>query len=274
MRRGSSLAALPLSMTLEEPMHNDDYGFGDDHQPKRIIRKRVRHATLPINFPTTKAVAGMVRARLPLMADGLLHLDTDPYWVRISPYPVKIAFLSQDANGRFTVAEHIPDIGVISRDGRKAFIDYIPLAIQRERPHLARRAELLKEIFREEHGASYAVHDERCIYIEPRFSNLKTMWKHKLNGWDIEALMAVRKALGRLSMPATLAEIRQAAELPGLQIVWDIGGGERRQDLDNVDRSFSAVMQLAMDGELWVDLSRPFAATSLVDRNRAWRSKA
>jgi hypothetical protein len=266
MRRGLGLAMPTLSMTLEETMNNDDYGLGDDHQPKRNIRKRVRHATLPVNFPTTKAVAGTVRARLPLMADGLLHLDTDPYWTRISPYPVRIEFLSQDKNGRFVVAAHVPDIGVISRDGRKVFIDYVPLVIQRERPHLARRTELLKEIFREEHGAAYAVHDERSIYIEPRFSNLKTMWMHKLNGWDIEALMAVRKALGRLSMPAMIDEVRQAASLPGFRMVWEQPDGESHQDLDNVDRAFSAVMELAMNGEVQVDLSEPFSGTTLVSR--------
>lgn len=245
------------------------YGFDDDHQPKRVIRKRIRHVTLPINFPTTKAVAGTVRCRLPLMADGLVHLDTDPYWIRISAYPLKIQFFSQDRSGRFVVASHVPDVGVISRDGAKAFIHYIPLAIQRERPHLERRTALLKEIFEEEHGAAYAVHDERSIYIEPRFSNLKTMWQHKLSGWDKPALMAVRKALGRLPLPTTLGEVREAAALPGLRIVWERSDGKTRRDLENVDRSFSAVMQLAMNGEVWVDLSKPFAGTTLVDRYRA-----
>jgi hypothetical protein len=249
--------------------HMSDYGFEDDHQPKRSIRKRVMHRTLPVNFPTTKAVAGTVRARLPLMADGLIHLDTDPQWVRISPYPLEIEFFSQDANGRFVVASHIPDVGVISGGGRKAFIHFVPLVIQREKPHLAKRTEILKEIFREEHGASYAVLDERDIYIEPRFSNLKMMWKHKLNGWDEEALMAVRKVLGRLSLPTTVAEVRQAVSLPGLRMVWEHPDGERHQDLGNVDRAFSAVMQLAMNGEVDVDLSRPFSGTTLVNRYRA-----
>ena len=247
----------------------NDYGFGDDHQPRRNIPKRVRHVTLPVNFPTPKAVAGTVRARLPLMADGLIHLDTDPYWVRISPSPREVEFFSQDANGRFVVASHIPDVGVISRDGRRAFIHFVPLVIQREQPHLARRTEILKDIFRVEHGASYAVLDERDIHIEPRFSNLKTMWMHKLNGWDHPALMAVRKALGRLSMPTTIAEVRQASLLPGLRMIWEHPDGERHQDLSNFDRAFSALMQLAMNGEVDLDLSRPFSGTTLVDRHRA-----
>ena len=37
-----------------------------------------------------KAVAGFVRTRLPLMIDSLFHLDTDPFWARISPYPIEI----------------------------------------------------------------------------------------------------------------------------------------------------------------------------------------
>ena len=245
------------------------YGFDNDHQPRRRIPKRARHVTLPVNFPTTKAVAGTVRARLPLMADGLIHLDTDPEWVRISPYPLEIEFFSQDRNGRFVVASHIPDVGVISRDGRKAFIHFVPLNIQREQPHLARRTETLKRIFREEHDSSYAMLDERSIYIEPRFTNLKTMWKHRLRGWDQEALMAVRKAVGHLTLPTTIDEIRMAAALPGFRMVWDHPDYERHQELGNVNRAFSAVMELAMNGEIRVDLSVPFSGASVVSRYSA-----
>jgi hypothetical protein len=245
-----------------------NYGFEDGHEPKRNIPKRVMHRTLPVNFPTRKAPQGFVRARQPLMADGLIHLDTNPRWVRISPYPVETKFFSHDVHGHFVVASHIPDVGVISRSGVKAFIDYIPYNLQREMHDLDRRTEELRAVYRDEHDASYCVHDERCIYLEPRFSNLKAMWKHKVDRFDQDAVMAVRKAVGRLPSPTTISAVREAAALRCPRIFWEHPDGEHYQDLEDVDRAFSAIMQLAMNGEIWIDLSRPFDGSTAIDRNR------
>jgi hypothetical protein len=243
-------------------------GFEEDHEPLRKVRKRVMHRMLPGPFPTRKAVGGHIRASQPLMMDGLIHHDTDPACVRISAFPVEARYLSAVPDGGAVVRSHVPDVGLLRDDGAICYVDYIPLNIQTEMPWLEQRTRELRLAFREQFGAAYAVHDERCIYIRPRFQNLQTMWKHQLQGVDDEALMAVRKALVSLPAPTTIAEIRTAAALPRLQMVWSHPEREHRVDLDDVDRAFSSVMQLAMNGEVWIDLSRPFDGATAVDRNR------
>lgn len=245
-------------------MNRPDDGFGEGDQPKRDFPPRKRHATLPGDFPTKKAAAGLVRTRLPLMGDGLVHFDTDPRWVRIAPYPVRVAYEAADDRGRFVVCEHVPDLGARDRDGNTVFVDYVPWSIQRQRPWIAARAATLRRVFADELGASYAVHDERSLHVQPRFSNLKTMWKHKLHGTDTKALMAVRKALAALPATTTIAEVRTAAGLPGMCLVTTGSGGSHSRDLTDIDRAFSALMQLAMDGSVALDLSKPFSGATLV----------
>jgi len=159
--------------------------FDEGHEPRRRFPARKMYPTLPGWFPTRKAPGQKIRTRLPMMMDGLIHIDTDPRCVRISPYPVSIRFFAHGPDGRFKVVQHIPDVGVKMADGSEVYIDFVPVNMQDEHPDFRRWEEELREAFQEQYGASYAVHDELCIYIKPRFGNLQTIWKHVLDGIDV-----------------------------------------------------------------------------------------
>ena len=231
--------------------------FGPDATPKRTIAPRRLHPSLPGHFPTSKAAGGLLRTRSPLMMDGLIHAATDPLAVRIAAYPLEIHWWCKGANGVYRRRSDIPDIAVGWRDGSLSFHSFTPLEIQKENPRFAEQEEQLDRVFREEHGASYSVLDERDIHVQPRHMNLVTMWKHELGDLDPEAIDAVRLALERRRRagdPSTIGQLKADCDLLPF---WTVFAHEAPpQPLAGNDRVFSAVMTLAIAGEISLDLGK------------------
>jgi hypothetical protein len=91
--------------------------FADGHKPVRKIGRGMYHGGQAISFPTNKVGSGIVRARSNLMADGLLHLDTDPNVVHLSPYPMEVAYWSTFDGETPAKRDHIPDMAILLRGG-------------------------------------------------------------------------------------------------------------------------------------------------------------
>lgn len=235
--------------------------FNEPYVPGRQIKDRARHPTLPGVFPTRKARTSWVRTRLPLMMDGLIHLETDPRVVRIAVYPPKLEYsVWHDLSGRSKVRSVSPDVAVLEDDGHVTVVEYVPVAIQDERRGFADRVRVLKEIYAEEHGCGYAVHSELSVRIEPRMTNLRRQYEHSFVR-DDAAREAVRDALYRMELPTVIAEVRRRVRLPPpvyLAVGSDPGDVVFRRDLDDIDRVFTALLQLAHCGEIEVDLSRHY----------------
>ncbi|EYR79792.1 hypothetical protein [Shinella sp. DD12] len=126
--------------------------FADSHKPAYTVGRGMYEPGRAISFPTNKIHSGIIRARSTLMADGLLHLDTDPNVVQLSPYPMEIAYWSTHDGKTPVKRDHIPDIAIILRDDRVMFIDYIRLNEQAETPFFWRRVAERKRHFQEELG--------------------------------------------------------------------------------------------------------------------------
>ncbi|OCP19674.1 MULTISPECIES: hypothetical protein [unclassified Ensifer] len=241
-------------------------GFEPGSVPVFEPPRRKMHAALPGIAPSLKVDGGYVRTRLPLMLDGMLHLETNPVVARIRPYPIRIEYASSQTSEMFKMREHTFDLGVELRDGRRIYIDYEPLAIQQERRWIKDRTERLQDVARRELGADYAVHDERTLHIQPRFANIKIMYQH-IRVKDHDALMVVRRVLAQMDMPTNVAAVRKEAKLRGLRFeVTDLSGQAAVfvRNLDEVDRVFTAIMQMAVMGEVCIDLARPFSDASLL----------
>lgn len=240
-------------------------GFEAGSSPVFEPARRVMHKTLPGIFPSKKVAGGYVRTKLPLMMDGLYHLDTNPDVLRIVPYPIRIEYPSNQDQEVFTLRDHTFDLGVELRGNKRVYIDYVPYNIQLERPLIAERTVSLVQIARAEFDAEYRLLDERSIYIQPRFSNLKVMWRH-IHVADDEALMAVRRAIQTIELPSTISEIRRKVSLPGVQfnVLDQLGQVVSRRELHEVDRVFTAIMQLISKGEIEIDYSKPFGDASLL----------
>lgn len=218
-----------------------------------------RYRTLPGTFPTDKSPMGEIMTRLPLMADGLMHVDTDPNVAVIAAYPMKIEYWSVTRFGKSVKREHLPDIAVKMKDGRVVFLDYIPVNEQREMNWIQRRTHQLREHFEALHNCSYAVHDERCVRKTPLYDNIKAMWAHKPARLDPPELELVRLAMRRALFPSSLGDLKKA-----LHADPDLVDLFARHDVGGVDLVFTAAMQLCFGGELDIDLSKPFSAASIV----------
>jgi hypothetical protein len=241
-------------------------GFEPKSTPVYEPARRKMHVSLPGIAPSLKVAGGYVRTRMPLMLDAMVHLETNASVNRICPYPIRIEYGSPDETGMFKMRDHIFDLGVELRSGRRLYVDYEPLAIQMERPWMKRRTKRLQEVTRHELDADYLLQDERDIYIQPRFANLKIMYQH-LRVKDHDALMAVRVVTTQMSLPTTIAAIRLQVKLKGLRFeIADLSDqpGIYHGNLDDVDRVFTAIMQMAAAGEIGIDLAHPFTDASMI----------
>lgn len=236
--------------------------FSDGHEPVWSPPVRLRHKTLPGWFPTSKAPQQKIRYRSPLMADGLMHIDTDPQVTRISPYPLSLVFGAMDESGDLKKREQTPDLAVLQKDGSVVFIDFVPYQIRQANSWYEDRELNLREFCRDVYDSAYTVLDERHIHAQPLFDNIKTLWAHRAVAQSNVPLARLRELLRSIQMPVTLGTLLREVKL-----------GQQHQAFDEIlrpqrDRSltFSGVMQLVILGELEINLDRPFSETSVVRR--------
>lgn len=238
--------------------------FGPDHKPVKVYKPRIRHRNMRGRFPTEKCRStGTIRTRLPLMLDGLVHLNTDPDVVAIAAYPIKFDYVSADDEGKVVGKSHTPDVGVLKASGKVVFVDWIPYALQQEDPSLARRtAELRLHI--ERYGASYAVHDERCVYVQPRFNNLNLIDRHKPLPYQYAGIAETCRAILRQPLPSTIGKLCRMAAPNAIVARWDDEPLSAFRHVPEVNIVFTACMQLAYQGKVELDLSRPFSPRTWV----------
>lgn len=243
------------------------FGFGDDHVPLVKVAKSQKRQEIPVSFPTRKAAQKSIRARSTLMRDALIHFETNPDVVRMSAYPIKLEYEVSDWHGVVTSASHIPMVGVWSKWKQASFFDIIPLAIQDERRWIEHQTSTLKGVYWEQYRATYAVLDESSLHIQPRMTNLATIRYHAYR-YDDEAVTAVRRALSWLPLQTTIQMISDETALPGRAHVFheDDGTVAQFRPLHEVKRAFSAVMWLAVAGEVKVDISKPISFGSTVTK--------
>ncbi|WP_375590797.1 hypothetical protein ABWH89_09455 [Hoeflea alexandrii] len=233
--------------------------FTHEHVPVWAPQWGTRYPTLPVTFPTDKAATGEVFARLPLMADGLVHVDTDPDVVAIAAYPMSVEYMAPTYNNRAVKRAHVPDVAVRRSDGSVISIDYVPVNEQSMKPWIAKRTRVLQNHIASIHCCSYAVHDERSVLAQPLFGNLKAMWAHKATALDPDGMQLVAQALRRCPFPSRLGVLKKM-----LRDDVELREVFAALDADGVDIVFTIVMQMCISGELDIDLSAPFSAQTLV----------
>jgi hypothetical protein len=221
------------------------------------------YPTLPVTFPTDKASGGEVVARLPLMADGLVHIDTDPEVTAIAAYPMTVEYMAPRRYNTAVKREHRADVAVLRADRSVVFIDYVPVNEQVRKPWLFTRTRVLRDFYAARYGSAYAVHDELSLYARPLFPNLKAMWAHKPTPLDPPGVKLVIRTLRRYRYPARIGALKRAVQADA-----DLRAVRAELEHDGVDLAFTAIMQMCFGGELSIDLSRPFSdMTSVTARN-------
>jgi hypothetical protein len=236
--------------------------FAEGHKPAREMERGMYLPGHAVSFPTSKVPSRLIRCRSVLMADGLVHLDTDPNVVQLSPYPMETNYWSTRDEKTPSKRKHIADVAIKFRDDRVIFVDYVTMREQADRPFFWRRKAERARHYREEFDCAYSVLDERSIRIEPRMANLRLMWTHRQLPTEPPSLALAREALRHAKLPTSIQSISDSARVSRQAIRWS--KDEKPVLIEETNLIFSAVMQLAMRGEVRLDLGKPLTMDSIV----------
>lgn len=252
-------------MKLHELTRNQKYWdevFSEGNEPKKEIKPGGRYITLPGWHPTSKSVRGIVRTREPLMADAMIHIDTNPFNVAVAEFPVVVGY--RTLSGKYR--EHIPDLVVRRRDGSVVVIDVMPFHVQRYLGWTEHRTLQMEEVFAEL-GAQYRLLDERTLHMRPLIGNLRLMWRHKRIACQYAWIDEIADEILTLSLPNRIGTVMRSVKKNALLGRW------REEDdwkvVGEVNPAFTAIMQLAMEGRIGIDLRNPFSQFTMIARPRA-----
>lgn len=242
--------------------------FGPKHEPKREFKKRARHTTIVVNHPTPKAARkGMIRARLPLMADGLTHIDVTPEIIRVAEYPLEVTYEFRRSNGQLATRTHVPDLALVDISGRVIVIDYEPINIQKRRrtPVLKRRKEAIAAALLEL-DATYVWHDESSIHLQPRWHNVCEIWKHMQQKGQHPGIVEIRKLILLGNLPASIGQLMRRLPQNAMASRFPDEPPQAAKIMRDVNPVYTAVLQLAAVGKVRLDHSLPLSINSIVTR--------
>ncbi|MBX5303176.1 hypothetical protein HJB93_28755 [Rhizobium sp. NLR12b] len=252
-------------MELHKRIENQAYWnevFSEANEPKKEIKPGSRYKTLPGWHPTRKSVRGIVRTREPLMADAMVHVDTNPFNVAVAEFPVVVGYRTAAGKSR----EHVPDLAIRRRDGSIAVVDVMPFYVQRHLGWPAHRTEQLREIF-VDLGAHYQLLDERMLHIRPLIDNLRLMWRHKRLACQQAWIDELADEILELPLPSRIGTIMRSVKRNAMLGRWS--DDEEWKVVGEVNPAFTAIMQLSMEGRIGIDLRHPLSQFTQLSRPRA-----
>ncbi|KPH81421.1 hypothetical protein [Bosea vaviloviae] len=177
-------------------------------------------------------------------------LEANPAITAYSVEPHVLKYSAPNAAGDFEARTYVPDFGLITADGQILIVDAKAEAL-RQMAGWTRREPHIREAYAIQHGVRFLVLTEAAIRKRPRLANCEEMLAHREPGTDLAALTTIRDVLATVEQSSTIGALTAAASLvspPGQ------------------DRAFTAIMRLALRGEIKLDLSRPFSPTTSVRR--------
>ncbi|MGO6816815.1 hypothetical protein ACCS67_18295 [Rhizobium brockwellii] len=180
------------------------------------------------------------------MRDYLWHLEVDPSVVLISPYPLKLEYQTYDRYGPNGTASHIPTLGILNTDGGVVYADVVSEAILKEQWFRERRRGQLEQAYADQFGASYSIITELALHIQPRMDNIRRLWRDNRTR-DPQAMRAVRRVIdGHGGGPTTIGRIVDLTRH------------------GNREAAIACVLQLAISGEIQIDLGTPISENTAV----------
>jgi len=242
-------------MQLHERVKNQAYWdevFGQESAPKKEIKPGTRYVTLPGWHPTMKSVRGIVRTREPLMADAMIHVDTNPFNTAVAEFPVSVRYRTSSGKWR----DHVPDLAVRRRDGSVVVIDVMGFYVQRHLGWPAYRTRVMCGIFADL-GAQYRLLDERTLHMRPLIDNLRTMWRHKRIAAQQPWIDQVAREILMIPLPTRIGAVMRSITQNTLFGRWS--DEDEWKVVGEVNPAFTAIMQLAMEGRIGVNLRVPFS---------------
>jgi len=239
-----------LVQGMPSAVSRGDLGLFPGTQP---LGKRSRRG----KTPSYHGVHGGYKALGLALFESLLERDfqtvlcADP---RVQAYAVQSHqlhyWLPSASDGKTNQNPHIytPDVSVILKDGRPVVFE-VKHSRLRLRESWQKREPHIRRAYIEDHGVHFQVVTEQNIRIQPRLSNYEIMLRHRHPADDVEAEIAVRDALFRVRQQSNIGEVCDACLLRD----------------NRLSRSYSALIRLALGGEIVLDLNAPLSlATAIV----------
>ncbi|KAA2234911.1 hypothetical protein F0L46_21430 [Salinarimonas soli] len=164
--------------------------------------------------------------------------------------PHTLHYFMPNGRGGFDQHEYVPDVVCRYRAGPVVVVDAKALYLS-SRPSWQAREPHIREAYELDHRVAFVVLDETDIRVEPRLSNCQILERHRYIVRDDEALARVRDALLAVGFPTTVREVVHEAGL---------------KSVPGTCRAFTALLNLALGGEVFLDLGAPFAPDTTVWR--------
>ncbi|NNM73845.1 hypothetical protein [Enterovirga aerilata] len=155
----------------------------------------------------------------------------------------ELRYFTPDGRGGSVPRTYVPDVTVRYRSGEIVVLD-AKARFFTTLPQWTAREPFITEAYAVDHGVTFAVVSEDEIRAQPRLGNAQIMERHRYIVRDEAAVLRVRDLLAKLPSPTTIAAVAAAARLPGQP-------GECR--------AYTALMNLALAGEIALDLGRPLS---------------
>ena len=162
--------------------------------------------------------------------------------------PHRLRYLRRWPDGSSVYVSYTPDVALRSTDGRLSVIEIKPFA-KADTPWWRLKAEAIRTAYAE-HGVTFQTWTERNFKVEPRHTNVAMMLQNRRTTPDDEADAVVRAAILHVGLPTTIGAIGSLCRLSAAH--------------DNVDRAFTAVVCMALDGEVSLNLGVPLGPDTIV----------
>jgi hypothetical protein len=145
---------------------------------------------------------------------------------------------------------YTPDICAVLRHSNKPIVFEVKhSALRRMDPWRSREREI-RRAYTEDHGIQFIVVTEHHIRVRPRLDNYEAMLRYAHPYDDAEADFAVCDALARHANLSQLGAVYEAALLRS----------------NRASRAFSALMRLALRGEITLDVRAPLSLSTQFTR--------
>ena len=218
-------------------------------------------------FPTRKGPLGcnLLRTRDNIVHDFMYYAETDFDVVQIVDHPFQTLYWAEDGDGEST-RPHIADLALGHRDGSITFVDVRRFWEIDTTPRARDRAFRRAAHYLERHGSRYILHDERKIYPEPLFTNVKGMCELARPHARLPGYGLVRDEILDMPLPMTVHQIMQASAFNTVTERFADEPADAARILSEINPVFEVVMELVAFGDLWIDESKPFTIGSPVHR--------
>ncbi|RYG98946.1 MAG: hypothetical protein EON58_05545 [Alphaproteobacteria bacterium] len=235
-------------MRITSKIEPASLGLGPEARPVRDVRRRSnRQSWRGFSASHKIAAASMGFCESVLEKDQHTLLSADPSVARFAVQPHRLTYTTFDKRGWPVKRTYTPDAVVQQRDGRCVVLE-VKASVFANAETWRARERAIRSAYKEDHGLDFVVMTEAQIRNQPRLDNCKIMLRHRTFAPDPLSHLIIREVIGETVSPATIGGLLSMAEMLG---------GHR-------SRCFSAIMQMALDGEATIDLSVPLGDGSTV----------